>query len=128
MKQAIGIGEVDLALGHFGPDKAEILAPFELKGPALDNLDAIMPGRLKRRCTGLGTRQRRHRRAVGAGFQPEGHPALCGWPRPARLRTVRSQPIDEPGEFKWFVLILGVENLLGGNTSPVRSSPATRLR
>ncbi|MBV9570285.1 MAG: hypothetical protein JO056_03500 [Alphaproteobacteria bacterium] len=40
VKQAIGSGEVDLALGHFGPGKAEVLAPFELKGPSLENLDS----------------------------------------------------------------------------------------
>jgi hypothetical protein len=47
VKQAVGSGEVDLALGHFSSAGTEILAPFELKGPSLKNLDAIMPGRAK---------------------------------------------------------------------------------
>lgn len=40
-------GAVDVALGRFGrPDLAdEVVAPFELKGPATTDLDAIMPGR-----------------------------------------------------------------------------------
>jgi hypothetical protein len=47
VKQAVGTGEVDLALGHFSASRTDILAPFELKGPALKSLDAIMPGRAK---------------------------------------------------------------------------------
>lgn len=43
----IGRGAVDVALGRFGTDDAtdEIVAPFELKGPGMTDLDAIMPGR-----------------------------------------------------------------------------------
>ncbi len=46
-EQPIRSGAVDVALGRFGlPDgKHEIIAPFELKGPATTDLDAIMPGR-----------------------------------------------------------------------------------
>src|SRR5690348_15787792 len=36
-KEAIGSGEVDLALGRFSPAQREVLAPFELKGLLLDN-------------------------------------------------------------------------------------------
>ena len=45
-EQAILGGSVDLALGHFAPDKSQILAPFELKGAKTKDLDAIMPGRM----------------------------------------------------------------------------------
>lgn len=40
-------GSVDAALGRFGEEgvKDEIAAPFELKGPETQDLDAIMPGR-----------------------------------------------------------------------------------
>jgi hypothetical protein len=40
-------GAVDVALGRFPNDagKDEIVAPFEMKGPATHDLDAIMPGR-----------------------------------------------------------------------------------
>jgi hypothetical protein len=40
-------GSVDVALGCFGtPDgHEEIVAPFELKGPGILDLDAVMPGR-----------------------------------------------------------------------------------
>jgi type I restriction-modification system DNA methylase subunit len=46
-EQAILKGSVDLALGHFGPDKSQIIAPLELKGAKTKDLDAIMPGRAK---------------------------------------------------------------------------------
>jgi hypothetical protein len=40
-------GAVDVALGHFGVSEGaeEIVAPFELKGPATEDLDAIPSGR-----------------------------------------------------------------------------------
>src|SRR5947207_3122009 len=47
VKQGIGPGEVDLALGHFSATRTDVLAPFELKGPSFKNLDAIIPGRAK---------------------------------------------------------------------------------
>jgi len=48
-EQAILRGSVDLALGRFGGKTPEILAPFELKGADTRDLDAIMPGRNKKR-------------------------------------------------------------------------------
>lgn len=46
-ERAIRRGAVDVALGRFGMADGgdEIVAPFELKGPAVADLDAIMPGR-----------------------------------------------------------------------------------
>jgi hypothetical protein len=43
----IGRGEVDVALGRFnqGDGTDRLVAPFELKGPATEDLDRIMPGR-----------------------------------------------------------------------------------
>jgi type I restriction-modification system DNA methylase subunit len=45
-KQLLGSGTVDLALGRFTADVADVVAPFELKGPKT-GLDAIMAGRAK---------------------------------------------------------------------------------
>ena len=42
-EQKILKGSVDLALGHFTNGKADIIAPFELKGAKTKDLDAIMP-------------------------------------------------------------------------------------
>jgi hypothetical protein len=46
-EEPLGRGSVDRALGRFSPDRREIIAPFELKGPKTRDLDAIMPGRAK---------------------------------------------------------------------------------
>ncbi len=46
-EEALGKGAVDTALGQFSIGERRILAPFELKGPGTDDLDAIMPGRNK---------------------------------------------------------------------------------
>jgi hypothetical protein len=46
-EEALGAGTVDTALGTFSSSERTILAPFELKGPGTDDLDAIMPGRNK---------------------------------------------------------------------------------
>lgn len=46
-EKAILRGSVDLAIGNFGPEKSQIIAPFELKGAKTKDLDAIMPGRAK---------------------------------------------------------------------------------
>ena len=46
-EQNILRGSVDLALGRFGGKTPDIVAPFELKGANIRDLDAIMPGRNK---------------------------------------------------------------------------------
>ncbi|HEY4848295.1 MAG TPA: N-6 DNA methylase, partial [Methylocella sp.] len=46
-EEPLGIGAVDTALGTFFGSERTVLAPFELKGPGTDDLDAIMPGRNK---------------------------------------------------------------------------------
>src|ERR1700732_232290 len=45
--EALGKGAVDAALGQFSSSERIILAPFELKGPGTEDLDAIMQGRNK---------------------------------------------------------------------------------
>jgi hypothetical protein len=43
-----GGGNVDVGIGHFDQaGKAQIVAPFELKGPKTKDLDALMAGRAK---------------------------------------------------------------------------------
>jgi len=43
----LGRGRVDIALGYFGQQGNQVIAPFELKGAKTKDLDAIMPGRNK---------------------------------------------------------------------------------
>jgi hypothetical protein len=117
VKQSVGQGEVDLALGHFSASRTDILAPFELKGPSLKNLDAIMPGRAK---TPVQQAWEYANDAVGARW------VIVSNQREVRLYAVGRgrrdyevfdlNRLDEPGILKRFVLLLGAENLLGGET------------
>jgi type I restriction-modification system DNA methylase subunit len=117
VKQVVGPGEVDLALGHFSADHTDILAPFELKGPSLKNLDAIMPGRAK---TPVQQAWEYANDAVGAQW------VIVSNQRVLRLYAVGRgrrdyEPfdlsrLDEPDKLKRFVLLLGAGYLLSGET------------
>jgi len=110
-------GSVDLALGRFGPNDAQIIAPLELKGAKTKDLDAIMPGRAK------SPVQQAWEYATGApgvkwvlvsnyvelrlyGFG-EGTEAY------EKFELAR---LTEPAEYARFVLLLGADNLLSGRT------------
>lgn len=116
-KEAVGTGEVDLALGRFSPQRREILAPFELKGPSLDNLDAIMPGRFK---TPVQQAWEYANDAVGARWVIVSNQKVIRLYAVGRGRREYELfdlgRIDEPGELKRFVLVLGSNSLLGGFT------------
>ncbi len=117
-EQAILKGSVDLALGHFSDGKADIIAPFELKGAKTKDLDAIMPGRNKTpvqqaweyATNNVGTKwvlvsNYLEIRLYGFG---EGTQAYEQFDM-ARLH--------EPQEYARFMLLLSAENLLGGKTA-----------
>jgi hypothetical protein len=55
-EHTLGTGSVDTALGHFevAGDVKKVAAPFELKGSDTKDLDHIMPGRARRRCSRPG--------------------------------------------------------------------------
>lgn len=117
VKQTVGSGEVDLALGHFSPERADILAPFELKGPSFTNLDAIMPGRFK---TPVQQAWEYANDAVGARW------VVVSNQRELRLYAVGRgrrdyelfdlRKLDQRDELKRFVLILAADHLLAGET------------
>src|SRR5665213_1062314 len=117
VKQAVGAGEVDLALGQFSANRVEILAPFELKGPALKSLDAIMPGRAK---TPVQQAWEYANDAVGARW------VIVSNQRELRLYAVGQgrrdyelfdlSRLDDPATLKRFVLLLSADHLLGGDT------------
>ncbi len=117
VKQSVGPGEVDLALGHFSATRSDILAPFELKGPSLKNLDAIMPGRAK---TPVQQAWEYANDAIGARW------VIVSNQRELRLyavgrgrrdyETFDLSRLDEPSILKRFVLLLGAKHLLSGET------------
>ncbi|HEX3885003.1 MAG TPA: N-6 DNA methylase [Stellaceae bacterium] len=117
VKQAVGAGEVDLALGRFSADHSDILAPFELKGPSLKNLDAIMPGRAK---TPVQQAWEYANDAIGARW------VIVSNQRELRLYAVGRgrrdyeefdlSALDQPAILKRFVRLLGAQFLLNGET------------
>jgi type I restriction-modification system DNA methylase subunit len=117
-EQTILKGSVDLALGHFSDGKANIIAPFELKGAKTKDLDAIMPGRSKTpvqqaweyATNNVGTKWvlvsnylEIRLYGFGEGTQAYEHFDM------ARLH--------EPLEYARFMLLLSADNLLGGKTA-----------
>lgn len=117
-EQSILKGSVDLALGHFSDGKANIIAPFELKGAKTKDLDAIMPGRNKTpvqqaweyATNNVGTKWvlvsnylEIRLYGFGEGTQAYEHFDM------ARLH--------DPQEYARFMLLLSAENLLGGKTA-----------
>ncbi|MBK1648774.1 Eco57I restriction-modification methylase domain-containing protein [Rhabdochromatium marinum] len=110
-------GRVDLALGHFGGERPEILAPFELKGATTRDLDAIMPGR--------------HKSPVQQAWEYAMHARGVKWVLVSNMVELRLygfgegtaayevfwlEHLTEPEEYARFRLLLGAKNLLGGRT------------
>lgn len=117
-EQKILKGAVDLALGHFADGKADIIAPFELKGAKTKDLDAIMPGRnitpvqqaWQYATNNVGTKwvlvsNYLEIRLYGFGEGTEAY---------ERFDMAR---LHEPQEYARFMLLLSADNLLGGKTA-----------
>jgi len=117
-EQSILKGAVDLALGHFSPEKTDIIAPFELKGAKTKDLDAIMPGRNKTpvqqaweyATNNIGTKwvlvsNYLEIRLYGFGEGTEAY---------ERFDMAR---LHEPQEYARFMLLLSADNLLSGKTA-----------
>jgi len=116
-EQAILRGSVDLALGRFGSDSPQIVAPFELKGADTRDLDAIMPGRNK------SPVQQAWEYAMNA---PGVKWVLVSNMTELRLygfgegttayESFQLDRLTDPGEYARFMLLLSAENLLSGRT------------
>lgn len=127
-KQPIGAGVVDLAIGRFGPGEAQVLAPFELKGPKVA-LDAIMPGRAK---TPVQQAWDYANDAVGARW------VLLTNMRMLRLYAIGHgrqafeewdlRRVGEPAELRRLQLLLHADQLLGGGAGELLRRSATADR
>ena len=116
-EQAILRGSVDLALGRFGGETPEILAPFELKGANTSNLDAIMPGRDKspvQQAWEYATAVRGVKWVLVSNYVEL---RLYGFGEgTAAFETFSLDGLTEPREYARFMLLLSAENLLTGRT------------
>lgn len=117
-EEAVVRGAVDLAIGHFGDNRRQIIAPFELKGADTRNLDAIMPGRAKT--------------PVDQAWEYATNNPGTRWVLVSNYLEIRLysyaegrqeyEPFDlarlaEPDQFARVQLLLSAENLLGGRTA-----------
>jgi hypothetical protein len=116
-EQTILRGSVDLALGRFGEPVPEILAPFELKGAATRDLDAIMPGR------NISPVQQAWNYAMNARgvkwvlVSNYIELRLYGFGEGTSAYEVfRLDQLTDPDEYARFMLLLSAENLLSGRT------------
>jgi len=115
--QPVGSGNVDVALGNFGTDEVNILAPFELKGAKTRDLDAIIPGRNKS--------------PVQQAWEYAMDAKGAKWVLVSNYREIRLYAIGygrkdyeqfnllslkEPKNYARFMLVLSADNLLGTNT------------
>lgn len=116
-EQAILRGSVDLALGRFGGKKADIVAPFELKGAVTRDLDAIMPGRNK---SPVQQAWEYAMNAPGVKWVLVSNMVelrLYGFGEgTAAYETFRLERLVDPDEYARFMLLLSADNLLSGHT------------
>ena len=128
VKQPIGAGAVDVALGHFTALNARVLAPLELKGPRI-GLDSIMPGRAK---TPVQQAWEYANDAVGAKWvlvsnMKEMRLYAIGYGR-ADYETFDLRRLDDNGELRRLQLLLHADRLLRGATAELLSRSATANR
>ena len=116
-EQAILRGSVDLALGRFGGKTADIVAPFELKGAATRDLDAIMPGRNK---SPVQQAWEYAMNAPGVKWVLVSNMIelrLYGFGEgTAAYEAFRLDRLTQHDEYARFMLLLSAENLLSGRT------------
>lgn len=114
----IGKGRADVVLGHFGPQVNEVLVPAELKGADTPNLDLMMPGRYK------SPVQQAWEYAMdlpNAKFlllsnMLEIRLYAVGHTRRVYERFDILELAESPFQYQRLMLLLGVDNLLGGRT------------
>lgn len=116
-EQAILRGSVDLALGQFGGDNPQIIAPFELKGADTRDLDAIMSGRNKSPVQQAWEYAMNARGVKWVLVSNMIELRLYGFGEGTSAYEVFDLgKLKDPKEYARFVLLLSAENLLSGRT------------
>ena len=125
VKEPVAGGEVDLALGHFDTER-QIIAPFELKGAKIHDLDAPVPGR----------KETPVEQAWRYGFRNRG----TKWVLVTNYVEIRLysymhgtqdyevfylKDLTDRNEYARFRLLLAAENLLTGNTQSLLDESAS---
>lgn len=111
-------GSVDLALGNFGGDEPEIIAPFELKGAKTKDLDAIMPGRNKSPVQQAWEYAMNARGVKWVLVSNYVELRLYGFGEgTADYEVFHLDQLTDPAQYARFQLLLSAENLLSGRTA-----------
>ena len=126
-EQQIGKGSVDVALGRFSANHADVIAPFELKGAKTKDLDAIMPGRHK---SPVQQAWEYAMDAPGAKWvlvsnYVEVRLYAVGYGRQAHEAWKLDQ-LTDPQQYATFMLLLSADHLLGGFTRDLLEESAKR--
>ena len=116
-EQTILRGSVDLALGRFGGNTPEILAPFELKGADTRDLDAIMPGRNKTPVQQAWEYAMNARGVKWVLVSNMIELRLYGFGEgTAAYESFQLNRLTDPDEYARFMLLLSADSLLSGRT------------
>lgn len=114
-----GGGNVDVGIGYFDQaGKAQIIAPFELKGPKTKDLDALMTGRGKspvQQAWEYATFIRGAQWVIVSNMI-ETRLYAVGYGRQA-FETFDLRSLDKPAQYARFRLLLGKVGLLDGGTA-----------
>jgi len=128
-EEALGKGAVDTALGTFSGSERTVLAPFELKGPGTEDLDAIMPGRNK------SPIQQAWEYAIDAPGAKWVLVSNCAEIRlyafghgRALYETWDLGRLDDPEEHERLWLLLSAQNLLSGRTAALLDESANEQK
>lgn len=120
--QTIGRGEVEYALGFFGKDKLQIIAPLELKSMRT-NLDLVTPGRNKspvQQAWDYATETKGTKWVLVSNYL-ELRLYAVGFGR-KDYEVFNLENLTDPYESAHFLLLLSSERLLGGFTQELLSS------
>lgn len=113
-------GSVDLALGRFGGEKPEIVAPLELKGASTHDLDAIMPGRNKTPVQQAWEYAMNARGVKWVLVSNYVELRVYGFGEgTSAYEKFEFAKLTDPAEYAKFMLLLSADNLLSGRTAQV---------
>lgn len=114
-----GAGSADLALGRFGPDAHQVLAPVELKAADTPNLDISMPGRHKSPVQQVWeyAMDTPHAKFLVLSNMLEVRLYAVGHTRRVYERFDLLDLADDPAVYHRFMRALSADQLLGGHTA-----------
>lgn len=121
-----GTGSADVALGRFGAQGDEVVAPVELKGADTPNLDIMMPGRQKSPVQQVWeyAMDTPNCKFLVLSNMLEIRLYAVGHTRRVYERFDLLEVADNPRHYHRLLLLLGADQLLGGGTAQLLDESA----